>query len=548
MKRILPALLTFVVLVASATHAAPLVYEGTEGPGKGRHIVFLAGDQEFRSEESLPLLARILAKHHGFKCTVLFNLDDQGDIVAGDRSNMPGMEALGTADLAVIFLRLQNFPEEQMKHFDAYLKRGGPVVGLRPSTHAFNIAPGSPFAKYSYNYKGTEYPLGFGHQVLGQTWLGQHGISHSQSTRLVPVAGMHQHPILRGVRDIWVQGGACMGKPVNGEILTMAQPLNGMSPDSLADATKAPMASEWTRYYLPATGIAARVFTSLNGSSEDITNDGYRRLLINGCFWALGMEDVIKPNMNIALSGAAWPNTFGTGMHARGIKPEMYAGFESFIPAINNAMTPVAAKTATATREDKSATAMPASVAAGTGTAAAAVAKAAPPTLTAAGTTPASTPASTKLARYIRIELPGAKRTLTLAEVEVMVRGQNVAPSGRTSQSTTNQGGVPERAIDGNKSSDWAKRGQTHTKENMPDPWWELDLGREVDIEKVGIWNRKGFARRLNGFTMRLLDASRREVFVATNIAAPEAMTIDIRNSGALTYLTHEGGPGVPVP
>ena len=70
-------LLTFIGLVASAfpAFAAPLVFEGTEGPGKGKHIVFLAGDHEYRSEESLPALARLLAKHHGFKCTVLFNID-----------------------------------------------------------------------------------------------------------------------------------------------------------------------------------------------------------------------------------------------------------------------------------------------------------------------------------------------------------------------------------------------------------------------------------------------------------------------------------------
>src|SRR5688572_26712093 len=87
----------------SAT-AGTLVFEGTAGPGQGKHIVFLAGDHEYRSEESLPALARILAKHHGFKCTVLFNIDkDSGEIVAGN-SNMPGMEALDTADLAVVFL------------------------------------------------------------------------------------------------------------------------------------------------------------------------------------------------------------------------------------------------------------------------------------------------------------------------------------------------------------------------------------------------------------------------------------------------------------
>ena len=98
-------LLTLLSLAAFAS-AAPLVYEGTGGPGKGKHIVFMADDHEYRSEESLPALARILARHHGFKCTVLFGIDkDSGEIVAGDASNMPGIEALDTADLAVVLLR-----------------------------------------------------------------------------------------------------------------------------------------------------------------------------------------------------------------------------------------------------------------------------------------------------------------------------------------------------------------------------------------------------------------------------------------------------------
>jgi hypothetical protein len=124
----------------------------------------------------------------------------------------------------------------------------------------------------------------------------------------------------------------------------MAQPLNGMTPDSLRTTTKPPMPSEWTRTYKSASGKEGRVFTSLYGTSEDITNEGYRRLLVNGIFWALGLEDAIKPDLNIAFVGAAKPNTFGGGAYARGIKPEMYAGFESPIPANNNTKKPEKAK------------------------------------------------------------------------------------------------------------------------------------------------------------------------------------------------------------
>jgi hypothetical protein len=236
--------------LATFAGAAPLVFEGTTGPGRSKHIVFLAGDHEYRSEESLPALARILAKHQGFKCTVLFNIDAAtGEIVAGN-SNMPGMEALEKADLAVIFTRFQQFPKEQMQHLDAYLNRGGPVVGLRTATHGFKTSKDDPYAKYSYDSKVPGYELGFGHQVLGQTWVGHYGKNHSQSTRISIVEAKAGHPILRGVKDIWVQVGGYVGKPTDGEILTMAQPLDGMTPTSPVDSKKQPMPSEWTEKLL----------------------------------------------------------------------------------------------------------------------------------------------------------------------------------------------------------------------------------------------------------------------------------------------------------
>ena len=308
----------FVALGTTSISAATFVYEGTTGPGKGKHIVFLAGDHEYRSEESLPAIARLLAKHQGFKCTVLFNIDPAtGEIVAGN-SNMPGMEALDTADLAVVFLRFQDFPKEQMKHFDDYLNRGGPVVGLRTATHGFKTSKDDPFAKYSYDSKVSGYELGFGHQVLGQTWVGHYGKNHVQSTRITLVEDKRSHPILRGVKDVWVQAGGYVGKPIDGDILTMAQPLNGMTPDSPPDTTKPPMPSEWTRTYKSASGKTARVFTTLYGTSEDITNEGYRRMIVNGCFWALGMEDAIKADLKIDFVGPFKPNTFGGGALRQG--------------------------------------------------------------------------------------------------------------------------------------------------------------------------------------------------------------------------------------
>src|SRR6266699_2166182 len=86
-----------------------VVYEGHDGPGKGKHVVLISGDEEYRSEEALPQLAKILARHHGFKCTVLFAIDpNDGTINPNKNNNIPGLEALQHADLMVIATRFRD--------------------------------------------------------------------------------------------------------------------------------------------------------------------------------------------------------------------------------------------------------------------------------------------------------------------------------------------------------------------------------------------------------------------------------------------------------
>jgi hypothetical protein len=322
---------------ASADTAAnPLKYKATRSVTKGKHLVFIASDHEYRGEETLPAMARILAKHHGFDCTVLFGLDGNGEIKAGE-SNIPGLEALESADGMVIFTRFQALPDEQMKHIDAYLKRGGPVMGLRTSTHGFKYGnKESSFSKYDYQAKTEGYELGFGHQVLGQTWVGHYGRNHKQSTRITIVPEKTGHPILTGVKDVHIQAGGYNAVPQDDwNILTMAQPLMSMRADGEPDASKKPMASEWTREYTGANGKKGRVFTSLYGASEDILNDGYRRMIVNAAYWMVGLEDKIEADSPIDFVGKYQPNTFRGGGYARGVKPADYFGFKSPIPASN---------------------------------------------------------------------------------------------------------------------------------------------------------------------------------------------------------------------
>ena len=128
-----------------------VVYDGYDGPGKGKQIVLVSGDEEYRSEEALPQLGKILAKHHGFKCTVLFAIDPGVDAInPNDRANIPGLEALRTADLMIIFTRFRDLPDEQMKYIVEYVEAGKPIMGMRTATHAFAIAAGKTYAKYGF--------------------------------------------------------------------------------------------------------------------------------------------------------------------------------------------------------------------------------------------------------------------------------------------------------------------------------------------------------------------------------------------------------------
>ena len=319
-----------VLATSSLLHADPLVYQGADGPGKGKQVVLIASDHEYKSEETLPALGRILAKHFGFKCTVLFGLDEKtGDIKPGN-SFIPGTEALKDADLMVIFTRFQDLPAEQMQPIVDYLKRGGPVVGLRTATHGFKIPKESPFAKFDFHYAGAEFKDGFGRQILGETWVGHYGPNHKSSTRLDVVPAKAGHPVLRGVTKAWAEEGAYNAHPIDGsEILAMAQPLNGMEPASPNDDTKTPMPGAWVRTYKSESGKEGRVFASTYGSSGAFVNEGFRRMLVNACFWTMGLEAAIKPDMDISLVGPFRPTWHGTTKRAKSVKPQDLAGWDT---------------------------------------------------------------------------------------------------------------------------------------------------------------------------------------------------------------------------
>jgi type 1 glutamine amidotransferase len=300
-----------------------VVISGKAGPGAGKHIVFVSGDEEYRSEESLPMLARILAGRHGFKCTVLFAINKQtGDIDPNVVDNIPGMEALTTADLMVICTRFRELPDEQMRFIDAFLQAGKPVVGIRPAVVAFRNAPAGRFFKYSSDNKGPEHAGGFGQQVLGSTWISHYGVHGQESTRGVPVATMKSHPILRGVGIMWGPTDVYtvrMPIPHEGQVLVMGHVLRGMTPDN-ALSDKPPMPMAWIKPY-PTPKGNARVFMTTMGASQDFADQDFRRLVVNACFWAVGLEEWITPKTNVDPVGDYRPTAFGFDRYRKGVKP-----------------------------------------------------------------------------------------------------------------------------------------------------------------------------------------------------------------------------------
>ena len=319
--------------VARAQNPHLVVYEGTGGPGAGKHIVLLAGDHEYRSEESLPALARILARRYGFRCSVYFTADPATGVIVPGNSKIAGLEALKTADVMVVFLRFQDFADDEMQHFAAYIDRGGPVVGFRTATHAFQIKRADAAVRKFHWQNKAEYPGGFGRQVLGETWVTHYGTNHKQSSRLVLEPSQAGHPILRGVKDVWVQSGGYTADPLQpSTILARGQVLNGMTPDSPPAPDKQVMPVAWVRTYTGASGNTGRVFTTTHGASEDLLNDGFRRMAVNAVLWAAGLENHIAADGDIRFVGPYRPSTFSFSGHVKGVKPSDLAGWETPIP------------------------------------------------------------------------------------------------------------------------------------------------------------------------------------------------------------------------
>jgi hypothetical protein len=313
--------------------AAPsptITYEAKLGPGAGRHLVFLTGDEEYRGEEGLPMLAKILSQRHGFKCTVLFALDPNGTINPDNNTSVGGVEALDSADGIVMALRFRQWPDAAMKHFSDAVARGVPIIALRTSTHAFRFPPNSTSSYTQFN--------NFGREVLGENWVSHWGANRRGATRGVIEPGAENDPILRGVSDVFGDSGVYETHPVAGsKILMRGYVLKGMSPRDEPDSYRKKRKSDdqeqgindpampvaWTRIHTPASGKANRVFCTTMGAATDLVNEGLRRMVINAVLW--GFELPIPAKTDVRFVDPYAPAAYAFKGYRRGITPDDHA-------------------------------------------------------------------------------------------------------------------------------------------------------------------------------------------------------------------------------
>jgi len=233
-------------------------------------VVFVVGDHEYSSEQTLPLIAAELEKNYGFRTIVLKSEPDHTS-----EENIPGLEALEEADLAVFYLRWRRLPEDQIKYIDDYLKSGRPVMGFRTSTHAFNYPEGHPLEKWN----------AFGEFALGGPggWgVGGHRhYGNTSSTDVYMVPEQAEHPILKGLDPNFHVRSWLYHVLPDYPLKDATSLLMGKTTDTEAeDAVDNPVAWTWR------TAAGGKVFTTTLGHPEDFDNENMQHLIINAVHWA----------------------------------------------------------------------------------------------------------------------------------------------------------------------------------------------------------------------------------------------------------------------
>jgi type 1 glutamine amidotransferase len=213
-------------------------------------IVFIAGEFEYHSKETLPAFASDLRKNFEVETIVLQRPDDE------KLETIPGLEALDSADLAVLFIRRMTLPDEQLNRIKKYINSGKPLIGIRTASHSFQ------------NWKE------FDHDVLGGNYGNHYGNKSKTTISIIPEA--KNHPILIGFSPFVSDGSLYRNTPLQpGSKPLLLGKIEGNPPEPVA----------WTHEYK-----GARVFYTSLGHPNDFKEESFRLLLRNAMEWTLGQS------------------------------------------------------------------------------------------------------------------------------------------------------------------------------------------------------------------------------------------------------------------
>ncbi len=313
------AALVLLIKLCTVSAAEPVfVIEGKEGIGKGQHIVFVTGEEYYRSEEGMSMFAKILSQHHGYKCTVLFAIDPiTGFINPNNSNNIPGLEALKSADLMVVFARFRELPDADMKHIVDYVNAGKPVLGIRNATHAFRYSANSTSPYKSWDFQSKAWLGGFGQQILGDTWIAHYGKFQKEATLATVVSSQRNNPVLRGVADtIFCHTDVNSVERLTPKdvVLMQGQVLSGLNPmdPPVTDKRKdVRMPFAWFKTYTAPSGKEGRSFSTTAGASLDWQSEDLRRLMVNAIYSLTGHEKDIPEKSNVNFIGEYKPKPTG---------------------------------------------------------------------------------------------------------------------------------------------------------------------------------------------------------------------------------------------
>ena len=320
--RIVPLLVFVLVLTACAEDSKKKVIEVNKKVDTPLHIVFISGDEEYRTEESMPMLARLAKRELNAKVTVCYALDSTGIINPNNTNHISNLDALETADLMVIFTRFRALPKEERDYIVNYAESGKPIVGFRTATHAFK------YKDPSLEYWNDEWPT----KVFGQQWITHHGHFDGGKFPVTEISTIKsEHPILRGFNSFkaysWlyhVDGGDWKlfgdSEPIlKGHSLKSQHEIDGK-------LDKFPLTNPvaWTKSYTGSSGKKAKVFFTTLGHPYDFKLPVVRKIALNGIFWALDKENEIPSDgTNVGLDHPYEPNNSGFGsVYKPNLKPE----------------------------------------------------------------------------------------------------------------------------------------------------------------------------------------------------------------------------------